>query len=561
MHVGTDTLDIGIRGDHETVAATWKRLVETFAGSHPLDPAPPVGVQIQAAPRDLTSRFGMTSLTLGAADILDVHMAHDPVSLLRHLDPAAGNVRAVVCTNFEELVGRHLPPPATPSPTLPTPSWLRLPMRSGGMRFPGGHAVISTVVPRTADGSAAIRVLLQQTAHHLSALTQRDDGVTASLIPVGPDVLATLLTSHDTLTPQQRSQIQQLLASRPIPDHRVHDAVKWEVAESPLSRTLERRVHGLPDDVDATIDGTHRALTLARGTLRFFTEEGSATPQGFEDIPPDLPAASEPRVSFKGPGGDRLTIGSDVIEHHRAGSRAAADVCDRVDLTRLELVVEDPADCLALVDNEFRVVEVIFDTYRNEQHLRELIAEKTAGVPRLTAHNAVHSEPARQRVKNRRTMMRWGMLTPIVVLGALAASSLFNNASSSGGESELELETHPHSVETEIGQTAMTHNGARITVEEVHQRPVDLGTEYTVALEYCAAAEHDVVYPGSVRLLYGQYARPATDVAATEDSLEVTQLTAGECTSGNAGFFVPEEDPSEIKIEYRAGDMGTLTWR
>lgn len=277
VHVGTDTLDIGIRGDHDTVAATWKRLVETFAGSHPLDPAPPVGVQIQAAPRDLTSRFGMTSLSLGAADILDVHMAHDPVSLLRHLDPAAGNVRAVACTNFEELVGRHLPPPATPSPTLPTPSWLRLPMRSGGMRFPGGHAVISTVVPRTADGSAAIRVLLQQTAHHLSALTQRDDGVTASLIPVGPDVLATLLTSHDTLTPQQRSQIQQLLASRPIPDHRVHDAVRWEVAESPLSRTLERRVHGLPDDVDVTIDGTHRALALARSTLRFFTEEGSVT--------------------------------------------------------------------------------------------------------------------------------------------------------------------------------------------------------------------------------------------------------------------------------------------
>jgi len=382
VQVGSDTTDIGIRGDHATVLSAWKRLAQIFAGDHPLDPAQPVGVLINAAPRDLTSRFGMTSLTLGAATVLDVQGSHDPLTLLRYLNPASGHVRAVMCTNSEKLAVSAFTPPSSAC-FAPEPSRYRATARPGAIQFSPGEALISTVVPRSADGSAAVRVLAQQTAHHLASLTQLDDGVSVSLVPVGPDMLATVMTTEMIPTPDLRSQVHQLLASRPIPDYRVQQAVEGEMGGSRLSTILERRAHGLPDDELVSIHGTQQALATARSTLRFFTEPGSTAPVGVGEAQPELPSQSGQQFRFKAGGNRSLTIGADVIEQAQSGSEGRPDQVDRVDLNRLEVLIEDSSGGVALIDHEFRVVEIIFDVYRNEQDLRQLLAQKPSGYPAL----------------------------------------------------------------------------------------------------------------------------------------------------------------------------------
>lgn len=560
VQVGSDSTDIGIRGEPSTVLAAWKRLAEIFAGAHPLDPAPPVGVHINAAPRDLTSRFGMTSLTLGAANILDIDVPRDPLQLLGHLNPAAGHVRAVMCTNSEKLVVNAFAPPSS-AISAPEPSRYRATARSGAIHFPPGEALISVVVPRSAHGSAALRVLAQQTAHHLASLTQRDDGVTVSLVPVGPDMLATVMTADTIPTPEQRSQVHQLLASRPIPDYRVEQAVQREMEGSQLGTILERRVHALPDDEFVTVHGTQQALATARSTLRFFTEPGSAVPAGFGEAQPELPAPQGQRFRLKSDRSQHLTLGPDVIEHVQSGARGLPDEIERIDLNRLELVIEDSSGGVALIDHEFRVVEIIFDVYQNGPQLRELIAQKTVGVPRIATRNAVQSEPVRQQVKHRRSARRWLILTPVVVTLAIVASSFLTNLSSSqSSEPELTLDAEPQIIALAAGESATLVTGSEVAVHNVTSQSVDLGSEVTVAVEYCAAADQELLMPTTFRLTYGEHARPATPLESTEDSLEVTQLEAGECATGNIGFFIPEQDPTDLKVNYRSGDLNTVTW-
>src|SRR5699024_3787301 len=99
--VDSDITVIAIRGDVATLRAAWLRLADIFAGRQSLDTAPPVEVTFSAAPRDVTSRFGLTSVTLATSQQLEVEAHRDPRSLLHYLNPAGGNVRAVMCTNTE----------------------------------------------------------------------------------------------------------------------------------------------------------------------------------------------------------------------------------------------------------------------------------------------------------------------------------------------------------------------------------------------------------------------------------------------------------------------------
>src|SRR5690625_5000977 len=109
--VGSDVTSVGMRGDVATLRAAWQRLAEIFAGQHQLDAAAPVVVKVSAAPRDLTSRFGLTSLMFATSQTLEVQTQPDPLALLRYLDPAAGNIRAVMCTNTAKLMTSVFSPP------------------------------------------------------------------------------------------------------------------------------------------------------------------------------------------------------------------------------------------------------------------------------------------------------------------------------------------------------------------------------------------------------------------------------------------------------------------
>lgn len=266
--VGTDITSVGMRGDVATLRTAWQRLAEIFDGRHQLDAAPPVEVNVSAAPRDLTSRFGLSSLTFAASQTLKIQTQQQPLALLRYLDPAAGNVRAVMCTNTEDLVASVFAPPRG-AVQASERSRYRHEARPGAMEFRAGYAMISVVVPTSADGAAAARVLAQQLVQHVGDVTRRDLGLSVSLLPIGPDTLVTYMTTEAILYGEQRTQIHAQLVSRPVPDHRIAEAVEVENDNRSLARILDNRVHGL-SEAPVTVDATQQALAQARTTMRFF---------------------------------------------------------------------------------------------------------------------------------------------------------------------------------------------------------------------------------------------------------------------------------------------------
>lgn len=570
--VDSDITVIAIRGDVATLHAAWLRLADIFAGRQPLDTAPPVEVTISAAPRDVTSRFGLTSVTFAASKELEVEAHRDPRTLLHYLNPSAGNVRAVMCTNTEALMTSVFAPPVT-RPVGAEPSRYRAEARPGAMQFRAGYPLISAVVPSSDDGAAAVRVLAQQLVQHIRDVTRRDLSLSVSMVSFGPETLATIMTHEVILHGAQRSQIQAHLVSKPIPDHHITEAAEAEVRDLHLTRALANRVHGLESQF-ASAAGTQQALAQARATMRFYTDPQSQPPPGYGPIADELPTPEGPRFKMKA-GRDHLIVGSEVIERRRTGSRGVEPEYDRVDMQNLILVIDDPQDCVVLIDAEYRIVEVIFDTYRKEPELRELIAQRTVGVPRITARNAAYAEPARQRVRNTR-MAVWGaILIPVTIIGFALFMSWMDDFRSVGEPAPehvnppgTEPAREPTAVELTVGETATLPNWSRVTVNSVaaaepstaSEFPLDSGQHYVVEVEYCAAEEDDSVDPEHFRLLHGDPAQLAHVHEAVEDPLEARELTVGQCATGNLGFYVAEDSPSNVKVDYRPGDLGSLTW-
>lgn len=576
VNVGTDITSVGMRGDIATLRAAWQRLAEVFAGRHQLDAAPPVDVNVSAAPRDLTSRFGLSSLTFAASQTLEIQAQQDPMALLRYLDPAAGNVRAVMCTNTEQLVSDSFAPsPGTVQAS--EPSRYRDEARPGAMEFRAGYALISTVMPTSADGSAAARVVAQQLSQHIRDVTRRELGLSVSLLPIGPDTLVTYMTADTILYGEQRSEIQAQLVSKPIPDHRIAEAAQGEMNNRPLARILDNRVHGLAED-PATPEGTQQALSRARATMRFFTDPHSRTPVGYGPVADELPSPEGQRFKAKA-GRDHVIVGTDVLERRRSGSRGVPSEYDRVDLNSLILVIDDVEDCAVLIDAEYRTVEIVFDTHRKQQRLRELIDQRTAGVPRITARNAALPGPARQRVRTTQMAKLGVVIIPLAIIGFAVFMSWLDDFRSVGepapehaslepGEPGEEPERDVGSVDTVVGETATLSNWSRVTVNSVTEiepgedaeYPTELGHHYQVNVEYCAAEEADSVDPEHFRMFHGEPVQLAHAMDDIEDPLEARELSLGECATGNVGFYIAADDPEELGVDYRPGDLDSITW-
>lgn len=572
--VGADATFLNMRGDVPTLLAAWQRLADILAGRQPLDIAAPVDVNISAAPRDLTSRFGLTSLTLAASQVIEPQSAGDPFVLLGHLNPSAGNVRAVMCTNTQELVsGVFASPSGVPGPEH---SRYRNDARPGGMEFRAGYPMMSVMVPSSDDGAAAVRVLAQQTVQHIHEVTRRELGIEVSLVSVGPEMLATFMVVDTILYGEQRSQIQHLIAAKPIPDHRITEAVEFEVGNRPLNRMLARRVHGLDDDM-ASLDATHQALGQARATMRFYSDQYSQLPAGYEPLTRELPSPQGPK--FKGKGGrDTLVIGSDVIERRRDGGRGVASALDRVDVSNLALIIDDPTDCLVLIDDQYRTVDIIFDVYRNQSELRELIAQRTVGVPRIISSNVVPAQQVREQV-GRSRMMKWAVgLAPVAVILFAVLMSWADDLGAVGEaapehrdpaqvEASEEPERTANTVETVVGETATMPNWSRVTVKNVAQyEPRDdnpfaqhSGLHLMAEVEYCAAENADSVSPDEFQMFYGDPAQTAHDIEAIDDRLTARELAAGQCATGNLGFFMIHDEAPGLRISY-SNYPNSLTW-
>src|SRR5690625_4682394 len=104
---------------------------------------------------------------------------------------------------------------------------------------------------------------------------------------------------------------------------------------------------------------------------------------------------------------------------------------------------------------------------------------------------------------------------------------------------------------------------ARVTVNSVSEEPpspesrfnVDTGQHFVVNVEYCAAEEEDAVDPEHFRMLYGEPTQLAHVDEAVEDRLEARELSVGQCATGNLRFFAAGDDISNLKVDYRPGDL------
>ncbi len=243
-------------------------------GSGEAGKATPVGTRITAAPRDLTSRFGYTPLTVAAYETLEVQASGDTGKLLARLNPAAGAVRCTMHTNAPALAGEGFAPPRQAPPTHAEPSRLRPDARPGTLEFPPAWSMFSAVVPRSAAGTVAVRVLAHQLARHLTTVTRRDDGVTVGLVPVGPDILATVMAST-VPSDADREAVLGLFVARPVPDHRIAEATEWERGNGTADRTIER-----PGTMPTAGPLTARSLTAgtcATGTLGYLVPDDATT--------------------------------------------------------------------------------------------------------------------------------------------------------------------------------------------------------------------------------------------------------------------------------------------
>jgi|SRR5690625_63061 len=571
--VGSDTTTIGMRGDVAALSAAWQRLADVLAGRQPVDIADPVDVRISAAPRDITTRFGLTSLTLAASQVVQPQSAGDPFMLLGHLNPAAGQVRAVMCTNTERLISSAFAAP-TGAVAGAEHSRSRADARPGGMEFRAGYPLISVLVPSTADGAATVRVLAQQMVQHIHEVTRRDLGTEVSLVSVGPDTLATLMVADAILHGQQRSQIQQLIVAKPIPDHRIVDAVEFEVENRPLSGILARRVHGL-DDEFASLDATHQALAQARATIRFYTDPLSHLPAGYEAIDQILPEADGPKFKRKA-GRDHLVIGTDVIEHRYAGGHGAVTV-DAVDVHNLALVIEDPTDAVVLIDDQYRTVDVIFDVYRKQHQLRELITQRTQGVPRITAGDLIPTAQVRQQAGKSR-MLKWAVgLAPVAIIMFAVLMSWAEGLRQVGEPApehmdppqarQDEPERAAEQVKTAAGETATLANWSRVTVDVTEFEPGEdsefaafTGVHLVADIEYCAAEDDDFVDPELFSMTHGEPAQFAHDVEDVEDPLQPRELEAGQCATGQLGYFISGDEATNMQVSYSYDYPGRVTW-
>lgn len=63
-----------------------------------------------------------------------------------------------------------------------------------------------------------------------------------------------------------------------------------------------------------------------------------------------------------------------------------------------------------------------------------------------------------------------------------------------------------------------------------------------------------IVAMGYLLLFHGLFRRFGVD------RLTNRELTVGQCETGDFGFFVLGDEPSNLKVDYRPGDLGNLTW-
>lgn len=566
VSVGSDTTSIVLVGEVATLRAGLCRLADLFAGTLPIALAPGVRVEFGAAPLDVTTRFGLSSLTLATVPELDVQVPRDPLRLLGELNPPAGLVQAVMFTTVPELAEPVFKPLGAVPSWAPERSRYRADAQPGELQFRAGYPLVSVTVPNTADGDAAVQVLAQQLAQHVGEVTGRDLRLEVAITPVGPDVLATIMTSDTVLYGSQRTEIHRLLHTRPIPDHRVTDAVTWQLDNVGVSRRLGRRANGLADEPPTT-DDTWGALAKAIDTMRYFTDPQSQVPDGVGQAHPELPEADGRTFKAKG-ARDRVVVGDAVIERHRPGSHGIASTIERVCVDRLALVIEDPSDAVILVDEDYHNLEVIYDIYRGQSRLRELIAQRTAAVPRITARNAVQAQRVRQQAGRSRLITAAVVLAPIAVILFAVLMSWAEGLREVGEPAPEHLEAptavaeEPQREETRaqaaVGETMTLSNWSRITVANVaaYEPAEDSefapfgGLHLAADVEFCAAEEPATVDPEKFQMYHDDPAQPAHVVTEIEDRLETRELTAGQCATGQLGFFALSEQPADLTIVY-----------
>ena len=61
-------------------------------------------------------------------------------------------------------------------------------------------------------------------------------------------------------------------------------------------------------------------------------------------------------------------------------------------------------------------------------------------------------------------------------------------------------------------------------------------------------------------MLEGDPARLAHVIPEVDDPLQPQTLATGQCATGNLGFVAVDEDTTNLIVDYRPGDLSSITW-
>ncbi|WP_307035416.1 hypothetical protein [Arthrobacter sp. B3I4] len=597
--VSTDTSTLLVRGSRETVASAWSRLPTLFTPDIIADDLLPLRTDAPVWRTDLVRRTGHNAAALAGPQGVAAASVHELArTLLPQLHPGSGRFRAVFFASEASLIGTGFPvqdflrgsgagtrwadgtrtghAAVDPDPEVP-----ESPAEQLGPPAPTA-ALASVLVPRSAAGLAAARVLHRQLAAAAEQTLAGHTGIHAELTGMGPDHCLVLVgdpvLGEEALRPLLETFSRTLAL---VPEPWVDEAMV-SVIPSQARLERERQIFDLGADPAVSSRDVMQAVVGAAESLhlavpRVLPEAGdTADPAG----DPAAGTTRAPQVSLrskppKHPGrgrtfktwtsgrpgptpataANRLVVGENAIfAGVMSAVRAPVSWQAGVDTTRALAVLEDQSGTVSILDDQFRTVSFHPLLFPRRRALQELLGQRLKGVPRLT-HRTSQDRGEMERWAKRARTTSLSLKTVAAGFGVFIAVMIgLQNSAAASVTGRLA-----------VTDTAELGNGTRITAsafEIAGPNPADPEYTVTVHVDFCAGNDTRAgklppetqrsVSPENFSMFDDQYS--TARLVSSSGQLRPATLRRGQCATGDLVYKGPQLANPRLSYKNEAGD-------